>query len=72
MLTTWPIIDVAREHPDVACMLHKEMITGVVESLGALLAWITFRPFAAPEGCLINLSFAIESLRAPNATTQEH
>lgn len=53
VLTTCPILDVARIHPDVVCAVHEGMVAGALDALGAPSEGVSLQPFASPHGCLL-------------------
>ena len=55
VLTTCPLLDVARTHPDVVCAVHEGMVAGALDALGSPSSRVTLRPFAAQDGCLLRL-----------------
>ena len=50
-----PFLEVAGEHPGVVCTLHRGLLEGAVESLGAAVEVVGLRPFAAPGVCVATL-----------------
>ena len=52
-LTNCPLLDVARKYPDVVCQVHRGLIGGLLESMGADPATPTCgrSPTQAPAGC---------------------
>jgi predicted ArsR family transcriptional regulator len=55
-LTSCPLIDVARDHPDVVCSLHLGVLQGALDALGTMQAVAGLQPFAAPGRCLVTLA----------------
>lgn len=68
VLTTCPLLDVARTHPDVVCAVHEGMVAGALDALGAPSSRVTLRPFAAPDGCLLRLP-SVAGARSPGPET---
>lgn len=50
-----PFVEVARQDPDVVCTLHRGLLEGAVEGLGAPLEVEELRPFAERGTCLARL-----------------
>jgi predicted ArsR family transcriptional regulator len=69
VLTTCPLLDVARTHPDVVCAVHEGMVAGALDALGAPSSGVTLRPFAAPDGCVLRLP-SVAGARSPGTGTQ--
>jgi predicted ArsR family transcriptional regulator len=51
-----PFLDVAREHRDVVCSVHRGLMEGALERLRAPTIGVTLEPFARPGVCLAHLS----------------
>jgi predicted ArsR family transcriptional regulator len=49
-----PVLDLAREYPDVVCAAHLGALRGWVVD-GQLAAQVALRPFAEPGACLLHL-----------------
>jgi predicted ArsR family transcriptional regulator len=56
VLTTCPLLEVARAHPDVVCSVHEGMVAAAMEALGADPGHVALRPFAVPGGCLLTIA----------------
>lgn len=54
-LTTCPLLDVARQHPDVVCQVHRGLVAGVLAEAGAPHS-VELRPFAGPAGCALTMN----------------
>lgn len=56
-LRACPILDVARQHPDVVCAVHAGLVTAALDRLGAPddAREVTLQPFAVPGACLLHL-----------------
>ena len=50
VLRTCPLLDAARERPDVVCRVHEGLVAGFVRARGSE-ADVTVVPFAAARGC---------------------
>jgi predicted ArsR family transcriptional regulator len=50
-----PMLEVAREHPDVVCQVHRGIVEGVLEAQDAPTEGVTLRAFAEPGACLLGL-----------------
>lgn len=68
VLTTCPLLDVARTHPDVVCAVHEGMVAGALDALGSPSSRVTLRPFAAQDGCLLRLP-RVAGERSPGTGT---
>ncbi len=55
VLTTCPLLDVAKRHPEVVCAAHEGMVAGALDSLGAPSDGVALTPFGAPDGCILVL-----------------
>lgn len=51
-----PFLDVAREHPDIVCSVHRGLMEGALERLQAPGVGVTLEPFARPGVCLLHLT----------------
>lgn len=51
-----PFLDIAGDHPDVVCTLHRGLLEGAVENLPAPLAVVELHPFATPGSCTARLA----------------
>ncbi len=58
LLTTCPLLDVAKRHPEVVCAAHEGMVAGALDSLGAPSEGVSLTPFGAPDGCILVLQAA--------------
>ena len=68
VLTTCPLLDVARTHPDVVCAVHEGMVAGALDALGSPSSRVTLRPFATQDGCLLRLP-RVAGERSPGTGT---
>lgn len=50
VLRTCPLLDAARESPDVVCTVHEGLVEGFLHARGSA-AQVAVVPFAAPHGC---------------------
>ena len=57
-LTQCPLLDVARQYPDVVCQVHRGLVGGLLESLGGDPADADLRPFSDPGSCRLRLDAA--------------
>jgi predicted ArsR family transcriptional regulator len=57
-LTRCPLLDVARELPDVVCNVHLGLVGGALEEFGAADVDADLVPFAEPGACLLHLRTA--------------
>lgn len=55
-LTTCPLLDVARQYPDVVCQVHRGMVAGALAELGAGAHEVDLQPFAEPDGCALTMT----------------
>ena len=55
VLTTCPLLDVAKRHPEVVCAAHEGMVAGALDSLGARPDGVVLTPFGASDGCILVL-----------------
>ncbi len=54
-LTRCPLLQVARQHPDVVCAIHRGLVEGALEEYGARSTEVDLVPFAEPGACLLHL-----------------
>lgn len=54
-LTRCPLLDAAREMPDVVCNVHLGLVGGILEQVGAQDVDSRLTPFAEPGACLLEL-----------------
>jgi predicted ArsR family transcriptional regulator len=54
-LTTCPLLDAARLHPDLVCGVHLGIVRGVLERLGGDPDGADLVPFAEPGACVLTL-----------------
>lgn len=54
-LTNCPLLDVARQYPEVVCQVHRGLIAGLLEALGKDPAGADLRPFSDPGSCRLHL-----------------
>ncbi|MBG6059884.1 putative ArsR family transcriptional regulator [Cryobacterium sp. MP_M5] len=51
-----PFLDVARDHPDIVCSVHRGLMEGALERLHAPGVGVILEPFARPGVCLAHLT----------------
>ncbi|TFD05042.1 ArsR family transcriptional regulator [Cryobacterium sinapicolor] len=51
-----PFLDVAKDHSDVVCAVHRGLMEGALERLQAPGVTVTLEPFARPGVCLAHLA----------------
>lgn len=54
-LTGCPLLEAAREHPDVVCSVHLGLVQGLLDDAGDTGTAARLLPFAARDACLLNL-----------------
>ena len=54
-LTRCPLLDTAKEFPDVVCGVHLGIVRGALEEYGAGGSRTSLVPFAEPGACLLHL-----------------
>lgn len=54
-LTECPLLDVARQYPEVVCQVHHGLIGGLLESQGADPEGADLQPFSDPGSCRLRL-----------------
>jgi predicted ArsR family transcriptional regulator len=57
-LRTCPVLRSAREHPEVVCTMHAEMLRATLERSGAGNVEVGLVPFAREGACLVRLTTA--------------
>lgn len=60
-LTRCPLLEAAREHPEIVCGVHTGLIDGALAEFGATGSRAELVPFAEPGACLVHLSDAEEA-----------
>ena len=50
-----PLLDVARQYPEIICQVHKGLISGALTELGGDDAGVDLLPFAEPDACRLVL-----------------
>lgn len=55
-LRTCPVLDSAREHPEVVCTIHEGMLRAALDRSGAEAVAVQLLPFARPGACLVRLA----------------
>lgn len=55
-LRTCPVLDSAREHPEVVCVMHEGMLRAALDRSGASAVAVELVPFARPGACLVRLA----------------
>ena len=54
-LTQCPLLETAREHPQVVCNVHAGLVRGALAELGDETTEVGLEPFAEPGACLLHL-----------------
>lgn len=54
-LTRCPLLQAAREHPDVVCSVHQGIAEGLMTAAGGTAAGVELVPFAEPGACRLRL-----------------
>jgi len=54
-LTHCPLLDVARQYPEVVCQVHRGLVAGLLQTLGGNPADVDLRPFSDPGSCRLRL-----------------
>lgn len=55
-LTRCPLLDTAKEYPDVVCGVHLGIVRGALDEYGADRSRTSLVPFAEPGACLLHLA----------------
>jgi predicted ArsR family transcriptional regulator len=55
LLTRCPLLEAAREYPDVVCGVHLGIVRGALEEYGADSSRTHLQPFSDPDGCRLHL-----------------
>lgn len=55
LLRRCPLLDVAREHPDVVCQVHLGLVRGALAQMGHDAPDAQLDPFAEPGGCRLRM-----------------
>jgi predicted ArsR family transcriptional regulator len=55
-LTRCPLLDAAKEHPEVVCGVHLGIVRGALQELGADPGDTALQPFAEPGACRLTLA----------------
>lgn len=63
-LMSCPLLDVARQYPEVVCQVHRGLIAGLLEALGGDPAGADLRPFSDPGSCRLLLDSGSASPRS--------
>jgi predicted ArsR family transcriptional regulator len=50
-----PLLEAAREQPDVVCSVHLGIVRGALGAWGAESGDVTLVPFAEPGACLLHV-----------------
>jgi predicted ArsR family transcriptional regulator len=50
-----PLLEAARQEPEVVCSVHLGVLEGALEALGSLCVRPTLVPFAEPGACRLTL-----------------
>ncbi|WP_040158749.1 helix-turn-helix transcriptional regulator [Nigerium massiliense] len=53
-LRTCPLLQIARTYPEVMCGIHRGLVQGILDRIGAD-AGVRLEPFAEPGACLLSL-----------------
>lgn len=56
LLRHCPFLEAAELHPEVVCAMHRGLMDGALDEIGAPLATERLVPFAEPGGCVARLS----------------
>lgn len=54
LLRTCPLLDVARQYPEVVCAVHEGLVAGLLQELDDPHE-VRLQPFGAPDGCVLRL-----------------
>lgn len=54
-LTRCPLLDAARQQPEIVCRVHQGLVQGALERLGDVDTSPTLHPFSEPGGCALDL-----------------
>lgn len=54
-LTRCPLLEAARESPDIVCGVHRGLVEGLLEHAGASTEGVDLEPFAEVGACLLRL-----------------
>jgi predicted ArsR family transcriptional regulator len=54
-LVRCPLLDAAREHPEVVCAVHLGLVRGALDNLGADPSGAELLPFAEPGACVLHM-----------------
>lgn len=54
-LTTCPLLEAARRHPDVVCAVHLGLVRGVLAERGVDPTGTSLEPFASPDSCRLTI-----------------
>lgn len=54
VLRACPLLGLAEEHPEVICEVHRGLVDGVLQRLGAS-GGVELTPFSEPDGCRLRL-----------------
>ena len=55
LLRTCPLLDAARQHPEVVCQVHLGLVSGALETNRAPSEGLRLVPFARPGACVLTL-----------------
>ena len=55
LLRTCPLLDAARQHPEVVCQVHLGLVSGALETHRAPSEGLHLVPFARPGACVLTL-----------------
>ena len=55
LLRTCPLLDAARQHPEVVCQVHLGLVAGALETHRAPSTGLRLVPFARPGACVLSL-----------------
>ena len=58
-----PLLDVARQYPEVVCQVHRGLIGGALHELGSHDTGVDLLPFAEPDACRLILPLVDEPVR---------
>ena len=59
-----PLLDVARQYPEIICQVHQGLIAGALTELGGDDTGVDLLPFAEPDACRLVLPHASSPVRS--------
>lgn len=60
-----PLLETAREHPEVVCAVHLGIVRGALDTWGAPSDGTRLVPFAEPDACVLHLTAASRATAQP-------